>query len=183
MRLFALVELDHPVPDARPSSDLETVRRLRLDSAVISNFGGFFGGWLSLWWIKRSLGAVAARRRAVWVSAAGALVTLLLPFAPDARWATAVISLSFFFALAGAVNIYAIPIDLYGAARSGLAVAALTCSFGILQTTISPLIGYLSDHQLYSDVVWLVTIAMLLAAVLLAAVNERTGRLVTVVRD
>jgi MFS transporter, ACS family, hexuronate transporter len=42
----------------------------------VSNFGGFFGGWLSLWWIKRSLGAVAARRRAVWVSAAGALVTL-----------------------------------------------------------------------------------------------------------
>jgi hypothetical protein len=45
------------------------------------------------------------------------------------------------------------------------------------------LIGYLSDHQLYTDVVWLVTIAMLVAAVLLTAVNERTGRLVPVVRD
>jgi MFS transporter, ACS family, hexuronate transporter len=143
---------------------------------LISNLGGFFGGWLSLRWIKRSLDAVAARRRAVWVSAAGALVTLLLPLATDARWATAVISLSFFFALAGSVNIYAIPIDLYGVARSGLAVSALTCAFGILQTFISPLIGYLSDHQLYTEVVWLVTIPMLLAALVLSFLNPRNSR-------
>lgn len=143
---------------------------------LVSNVGAFFGGWLSLRWIKRSLDAVAARRRAVWVSAAGALVTLLLPFAPDARWATAAISLSFFFALSGSVNIYAIPIDLYGAAHSGLAVSALTCAFGILQTFISPLIGYLSDHQLYTEVVWLVTVPMLLAALVLMPVNARSSR-------
>lgn len=143
---------------------------------LVSNAGGFFGGWLSLHWIQRSLDAVAARRRAVWVSAAGALLTLLLPFAPDARSATAVISLSFFFALSGSVNIYAIPIDLYGAAHSGLAVAALTCAFGILQTAISPLIGYLSDHQLYNEVVWLVTIPMLLAALVLMPVNAENSR-------
>ena len=46
---------------------------------LISNFGGFFGGWLSLRWIRHGRDAVAARRRAIWFSAVGFLVTLLLP--------------------------------------------------------------------------------------------------------
>lgn len=142
---------------------------------LISNFGGFFGGWLSLRWIKRSAAPVAARRRAVWVSAGGALVTLLLPFVTNAGWATAIISLSFFFALAGSVNIYTLPIDIYGAARSGVAIAALTCAFGILQTVISPLIGYLSDHKLYTQVIWIVTLPLLLSAWVLTGCRSCDG--------
>ncbi len=139
---------------------------------LVSNLGGFFGGWLSLRWIKRSMHPVRARRRAVWWSAVGALITLALPFAPDARWATAVISISFFFVLAGSVNIYAIPIDLYGAAHSGLAIAALTCAFGILQTVISPIIGHLSDHHLYTEVIWMVTAPLFLSALVLRGVPD-----------
>jgi ACS family hexuronate transporter-like MFS transporter len=140
---------------------------------LISNLGGFFGGWMSLRWVKHGIAPVAARRRAVWVSALGSVVTLLLPFAADARWATMIISISFFFALSGSVNIYAIPIDLYGAARSGLAIAALTCAYGILQTVISPLIGYLSDHKLYNEVVWIVTVPPILSSlVLMGVVNK-----------
>jgi ACS family hexuronate transporter-like MFS transporter len=142
---------------------------------LISNFGGFFGGWLSLRWIRRSAPPVAARRRAVWVSAIGALVTLLLPFVPNASWATAIISLSFFFALAGSVNIYTLPIDIYGAARSGVAIAALTCAFGILQTVISPIIGYLSDHKSYTQVIWIVTLPLLLSAWVLTGCRSGDG--------
>jgi len=131
---------------------------------MVSNLGGFFGGWLSLRWMKRNVDPLAARRRAVWVSALGSLVTFLLPFAPDAGWATAVISISFFFALAGSVNIYALPIDLYGAGQAGLALAALTCGFGILQTVISPVIGFLGDHNLYSQVIWIATIPLIFSA-------------------
>ncbi len=134
---------------------------------LVSNAGGFFGGWLSLRWIRRGSSAIAARRRAVAFSAAGYLFTLLLPLAPNAAWATVVISVSFFFSLSGSVNIYALPIDIFGPARSGLAIAALTCSFGILQTVISPIIGFLGDHQLYQQVVWLVTIPLLLAVLFL----------------
>lgn len=139
---------------------------------LISNLGGFFGGWMSLKWIKRAVEPVAARRRAIWVSAVGSLATLSLPLMPDARWATAIISLSFFFALAGSVNIYALPIDIYGAAHSGLAISALTCAFGILQTFISPLIGYLSDHQLYTQVIWMVTIPPILSAMVLTGLDK-----------
>jgi hypothetical protein len=143
---------------------------------LISNFGGFFGGWLSLRWIKHSIEPVAARQRAVWVSAIGALLTLLLPFATDARWATALISVSFFFALAGSVNIYALPIDIYGASRSGVAIAALTCAFGVLQTVISPVIGYLSDHRMYTEVVWIATLPLLLSAWVLMGCGKGGGR-------
>jgi ACS family hexuronate transporter-like MFS transporter len=109
------------------------------------------------------------------VSATGALVTLLLPFASDARWATAIISMSFFFALAGSVNIYALPIDIYGAARSGVAIAALTCAFGILQTVISPIIGTLADHELYTQVIWIITLPLLLSAWVLTGCRSGDG--------
>jgi ACS family hexuronate transporter-like MFS transporter len=141
---------------------------------LVSNAGGFFGGWLSLRWIQRGAEPVTARQKAVWVSAAGSLLTLLLPLAPDARWATAIISISFFFALAGSVNIYALPIDIYGAARSGLAIAALTCAFGILQTVLSPIIGYLGDRHLYSEVAWIITVPLLASAGVLMGCRGKT---------
>jgi MFS transporter, ACS family, hexuronate transporter len=140
---------------------------------LISNLGGFFGGWMSLRWVRHGVEPVAARRKAIWVSALGSLITLLLPFATDARWATTIISISFFFALAGSVNIYAIPIDLYGAARSGLAISALTCAYGLLQTVISPIIGYLSDQKLYTEVVWIVTVPPILSSLVLMGVHRK----------
>jgi fucose permease len=140
---------------------------------LISNLGGFFGGWLSLRWIRLGHSPIAARRRAIGFSAVGFLLTLLLPLAPDASWATAVISISFFFSLSGSVNIYALPIDVFGPGRSGLAIAALTCSFGAMQTAISPIIGFLGDHHLYNEVVWLVTIPLLLALVFLVPIAAR----------
>ena len=142
---------------------------------LISNAGGFFGGWLSLRWINRSVNPIAARRRAVWLSAIGALVTLVLPLAPNAAWATALISASFFFVLCGSVNIYALPIDLFGAQHTGMALAALTFAYGLLQAVISPIIGFLSDHHLYTQVVWMVTIPLLLSALTLGRLRESSG--------
>jgi MFS transporter, ACS family, hexuronate transporter len=155
---------------------LEATARYVWIPPLISNLGGFFGGWLSLRWMKKSIAPVAARRRAVWVSAAGSLLTLLLPFAAGAGWATALISSSFFFALAGSVNIYALPIDIYGAGRSGVAIAALTCAFAILQAVLSPLIGYLADRHLYTEVLWLVTLPLIASALVLQAVKTDGAR-------
>ena len=104
------------------------------------------------------------------------MITLLLPFASDVRWATALISASFFFSLVGSVNIYALPIDIYGAQRSGMALAALTFSYGLLQMVISPIIGYLSDHKLYSEVIWLVTAPLILSALVLQGVAGNAAR-------
>jgi MFS transporter, ACS family, hexuronate transporter len=134
---------------------------------VVSNVGGFFGGWLSRFWIKRGRGPVMARRRAIWLSTVGSLSAFALPFVPNAFWATVIIALSFFFVLCGSVNLYALPIDVYGAKRAGLAISALTFGYGVLQTVISPMIGWLGDHQLYRQVVWLVTIPPILSSLVL----------------
>jgi MFS transporter, ACS family, hexuronate transporter len=141
---------------------------------LVSNIGGFFGGWLSLVWMRRNVNAISARRRAVWVSAGGGLLTLLLPLVSEPRWGTVLVSVSFFFALAGSVNIYALPIDIFGPARAGFGIAALTCAFGILQTVTSPIVGWLSDHRLYSEVVWLTTVPLLLGALALQWLRVKT---------
>jgi ACS family hexuronate transporter-like MFS transporter len=154
---------------------LEQSRSYAWIPPLVSNLGGFFGGWLSLRWSKRMADPVRARLRAIWVSALCSLVTLLLPFAADVRWATALISASFFFALAGSVNLYALPIDIYGAPRSGMALSALTCSFGLLTTVISPIIGYLSDHRLYTQVVWMVTLPLVVSALVLQGLRAGSG--------
>ena len=138
---------------------------------LISNVGGFFGGWLSYRWIRKAVDPVKARRKAVWISAAGSAVTLFIPLAGSAAVATALISGSYFFALSGSVNIYALPIDIFGAKRAGLAIAALTCAYGLLQTVISPIIGYLSDHRLYTEVLWLVTLPLFLGALTLNGIR------------
>lgn len=154
---------------------LEQTRHYAWIPPLVSNVGGFFGGWLSYRWTKKTGDPVGARRRAVWVGAICSLVTLALPFAVDARWATALISASFFFALAGSVNIYALPIDIFGAKRAGMALAALTCSYGFLQMVISPVIGFLSDHKLYTEVIWMVTLPLILSALVLQKLQPLTS--------
>ena len=104
------------------------------------------------------------------------LFTALLPLAPDASWATACISVSFFFLLSGSVNIYALPIDLFGAARSGLAISALTFAFGVMQMILSPIIGYMGDHRLYTKVGWLAAIPPILGALALRKLSSRRAK-------
>lgn len=140
---------------------------------LVSTFGGFFGGWLSMHWINQRMDSVAARRRAIWVSAFGALATLVLPFATSPGVATTIISLSFFFCLAGSVNIYALPLDIFGAEHAGVAIAALTFAFGLMQTVISPVIGWLGDKGWYVQVVWLITVPLFLSAFVLLGCSSR----------
>jgi ACS family hexuronate transporter-like MFS transporter len=139
---------------------------------LLASVGGFFGGWLSLVWMNRGANAINARRNAIYVSAAGTLSTLLLPLAKSPAQATALICASFFFVLAGSVNIYALPIDLYGPGRSGLAISALVLSFGLMQAAISPIIGHLSDLHLYKQVVYLVAIPPLLSCLLMMGIRS-----------
>lgn len=134
---------------------------------LVSNLGGFFGGWLSLRFIRRRDHPVIARRRAIWVSAFGCLSALGLLWAGNAAVATGFMSLSFFFILAGSVNMYALPIDIFGPARAGLAISALTCAYGVMQALISPAIGWMNDRHLYHLPVWCVAIAPLAAAAIL----------------
>jgi len=134
---------------------------------VASNLGGFLGGWLALRWIRGGEAAVPARVRVILLSALGGLFNLLVPFAPGPGWGIAAISLSYFWTLAGSVNLYTIPVDLYGSARAGRAIAALVFAYGLLQTIISPLIGRVVKTAGYGPVCWMVALPPLAAWALL----------------
>jgi ACS family hexuronate transporter-like MFS transporter len=136
---------------------------------VASSLGGFFGGWLALRGIRAGKYAVNARLQVILIGAMGMLVTLLLPLARSAGWAIAVISVSYFWTLAGSVNIYVIPVDLFGPERAGFAISALVFAYGLLQFAVSPAIGHFAKAGQWTTIVWMLSLPPLLAWGLLRA--------------
>jgi len=110
---------------------------------VLATLGGAAGGWTAM--RSAAQGVQRSRYRVCLWSAAGLLSTAAIPFMPSAGLATLGIGLSFFLTLAISVNVYAMPLDLYGPARSGLAFSMLTSIYGLMQAAISPQIGRVVD--------------------------------------
>lgn len=125
---------------------------------VASTLGGFAGGWISRRAMARGKGAIEARVAAIFLSAIGCLVSMLAPFCPTPLWALVPVSLSYFAIVAGSVNIYTIPLDIWGGERAGTAIAALGFAYGLMQTGISPLIGWLVDRFGFAPVCVLVAL-------------------------
>ncbi len=87
-----------------------------------------------------------ARLRICWLAAAVLLLTAAVPLMPTPALAAALISFSFFWCLAISTNLYAMPIDFFGARHAAFGVSILTASYGLMQTVLSPLIGSMVDH-------------------------------------
>lgn len=134
---------------------------------MAASLGGFAGAWLSLRLMRAGMEAVAARARVVLFSAVGCLVTLAIPFAPSSFFATILIGASYFVTLAGTVNVYTIPLDLFGPAGAATATSVLVAAYGLLQIFLSPLIGSLVDHHGFAPVCVLVAFPPLLGYLLL----------------
>ncbi len=122
---------------------------------LVSTFGAFAGGWLSRGAMTRGAVDVDARRSALLISSIGCLVVALAPFCRTPFWATLAIAASYFWTTAGSVNLYTMPVDIWGGERAGTAISALVCSYGLLQTAISPAIGFLVDRFGFAPVCWL----------------------------
>jgi ACS family hexuronate transporter-like MFS transporter len=125
---------------------------------VASTIGAFAGGWISRSAIVGGSAPVNARVLGAFISALGCLVTLAVPACRSPFTAMLAISASYFWATAGSVNLYTIPVDIWGGERAGTAIAALVFGYGILQTAISPLIGFIVDHHGYAPACWLVAL-------------------------
>ena len=134
---------------------------------VASSVGAIVGGALAMRWIRHGSSAVPARLKVLLVGALGALLTLTVPLAASPAWATVAISVSIFAVLAGSVNLYVLPVDLFGPQRTGFAIAALGFSYGILQTVISPAIGHLVKLGRWETAYWALSPTPLLAWLLL----------------
>lgn len=113
---------------------------------LFATAGGMFGGWLTLRWARSGHNVTAARMRAILAGALLLLAGAAVPFMPTPGLATAFICLSFFACLAASVNVYALPLDLFGARSAAFAVAGLTSAYGLLQGVFSSLAGRVVDR-------------------------------------
>jgi ACS family hexuronate transporter-like MFS transporter len=156
---------------------LVTARHLTLVQAawyawippVAATVGGFAGGSLSWRWIARGIPAPAARFRVCLAAAVVSLATAAIPLAPSEGWATAGISLSFFAVAAFSVNLYTLPLDVFGGARAAFAVSMLVASYGVAQAVISWAFGRIVDLHGYGPLTALAALTPLAACAVLGA--------------
>jgi sugar phosphate permease len=139
---------------------------------VIAALGGFGGGWLSLRWMRTGLAAVAARTRVCLVGALLALPTALIPLLPTPGWTAAGISLSILAVSAVSVNVYTIPLDIFGGSRAAFAISMLVASYGAAQALISPAIGAVVDAHGYGPVCLVAAVLPLAAYGVLRRAHE-----------
>ena len=119
---------------------------------ICATLGGFFGGWLAYRWIDGGMDAVAARLRGCWIAAPFILVTATIPLAPSPIWAAIAISVTMFWAMSLQMNVHILPVDIFGPERAGFSVSILACSYGLMQTLVSPVIGAITDRFGFSAV-------------------------------
>jgi len=144
---------------------------------LFAGLGGVSGGWLSWRFVARGIPAPAARFRVCLAAAVMALLGLALPLAPNAAWASAGISAAIFAVAAFSVNIYTLPLDVFGGARAAFAVSMLVASYGAVTAVLSPVIGAVIDAHGYTPATTAVAFTPLLACAVLFRVEtlrERT---------
>jgi ACS family hexuronate transporter-like MFS transporter len=130
---------------------------------VFATAGGVVGGSLSLRAMRRGSDAVPARLRVCLLSAAASLATAAIPFLPGAAAACAGISWSIFAVAAFSVNMYSLPLDVFGGGQAAFAVSMLVAGYGAIQTVVSPAFGGLIDHYGYAPACAIAALAPLAA--------------------
>ncbi|MBM3798399.1 MAG: MFS transporter, partial [Acidobacteria bacterium] len=142
--------------------------------ALLGGFGGLAGGAVSLRMIRAGMKASDARRRAALLGAVLiALTTGLVPMSNSPIGAALLISVSYFCASAVSVNLYALPIDIFGPGRAAFNVAALTCAFGLMNFFFLPWVGRIIDKQGFGPVCSITAGVPLLGIGLLHLTKER----------
>jgi MFS transporter, ACS family, hexuronate transporter len=136
----------------RQMSEIAANRQLAWIPPLLATVGGFCGGWLAFRNIKSGQDVFKARMRVCWIAGVLLLLTALVPAMPSPALAIAAISLSFFWCLAISTNLYAMPIDWYGAGRAAFGVSVITSSFGFMTAMVSPLIGTVVDRLGFAPV-------------------------------
>jgi ACS family hexuronate transporter-like MFS transporter len=140
---------------------------------VGSTLGGFLGGALSRRLIARGSSALDARVAAIKVCAFGCLICLAGPFCSTPLLATLVAAASYFWTTAGSVNLYTIPLDIWGGERAGVAISFLVFAYGLLQMGISPVIGAIVDRFGFHPVYWMLAVPPFLGLLCLQKLKGR----------
>ncbi|MCX7603631.1 MAG: MFS transporter, partial [Bryobacteraceae bacterium] len=126
--------------------------RLAWIPPIFATLGGLAGGWLTLRWSAGREDVTPARMRTILLASVLLLGGAAVPWMPTPEWATVFICLSFFACVASSVNIYAMPLDLFGAHRAAFAVSGLTAVYGALQGVFSSIAGRVVDRYGFAPV-------------------------------
>jgi ACS family hexuronate transporter-like MFS transporter len=132
--------LAHGMPQAQANA------RLAWIPPIFASLGGLAGGWFSMRLASGTGGIVAARLRAIALGCLLMLANAAVAWTPSAGLATAIICLSYFACVLASVNLYALPLDLFGPERAAFCVAGLTSVYGVLQAVFSPIAGRVIDR-------------------------------------
>ncbi len=165
--------------ESRGMTAAEANRQFAWIPPVFATLGGFAGGALAFRFIRAGLEVFEARMRVCWLSATLLLATAAVPWMPNAFWAAAAISFSFFWVTAMSTNIYVMPIDFFGPGRAAFGAAALTFAYGLMQAFVSPAIGRTIDRFGFASVCFALAPLPLVAAAVLKGVcggNPARGR-------
>lgn len=140
---------------------------------IFATLGGLAGGWLTMRWSAGKQDVTPARMRTILLASLLLLGGAAVPWMPGPGWAIAVICLSLFACVASSVNIYAMPLDLFGAHRAAFAVSGLTAVYGALQGVFSSIAGRVVDRYGFAPVC---VAAALLPAASWAVLHAALGR-------
>jgi ACS family hexuronate transporter-like MFS transporter len=132
--------------------------RLAWIPPIFATAGGLAGGWLTLRWSKGQRDVTPVRLRVILIASVLLLAGAGVPFMPTPELAVALISLSFFACVASSVNIYALPLDLFGMRSAGFAVSGLTSAYGLLQGLFSSAVGRVVDSHGFTPVCLVVAV-------------------------
>jgi ACS family hexuronate transporter-like MFS transporter len=160
--------------DTHGLSQAEANRRLAWLPPLAAAIGGLTGGSISMAFVRRGVALLEARWRVCLIASLALLATAAAPHIPSPALATAAVCWSFFWSLAFSVNLYALPIDLFGPERAGLGVASLTFAYGLMQTLLSPVIGDWTARFGFGPVCAVIAVLPLAAAGLLIRVKRAT---------
>ena len=117
--------------------------------------------------------ADSRRRAALFGAVAVAAATALVPFAGSPLLAALCIGISYSCTAMMSVNLYTLPLDLFGVERAAFGAASLTGAYGLMQTVISPAIGFVVDRHGFAPVCLSVAMLPLLGVGLLYLTRER----------
>lgn len=138
---------------------------------VFAAAGGLAGGGLSLKWIHRGVPPARARFLVCLGGSILALTTAAVPAARTPLLAAAGISVSFLAVAAFSVNMYSLPLDVFGGANAAFAVSMLTASAGAAGL-VSPALGRLIDLHGYAPVTAIAAVTPLAGCALLWATRS-----------
>jgi ACS family hexuronate transporter-like MFS transporter len=152
--------------------DLAGANRYSWIPPACALIGGFFCGWASLRIAQRGGNVVSARLRVCLLASVAALATGFVPFATSPGWATILISLGLGAVAGFSVNLYALPLDLFGESRAAFAISLLVSINGATTAIAAFAIGWTRDHYGYTPVTTVAGVTTLLGYLLLRTVRS-----------